>query len=143
MTSFTPVSATIGGLLIGLAVVGLLHLLGRIAGVSGIVYGVLGGSMAERLWRVAFVIGLISGAAVWGFATGDGHPLRDDFSPYLLVLGGFLVGFGTRLGNGCTSGHGVCGVARLSRRSLMATLVFLVTGMVTVFLIRLMTGDLA
>lgn len=135
--SFTPIPSLIGGLLIGAAAALLWLGAGRIAGVSGI----LGRAMrseqaAERPWRILFLLGLPAGAALavlFGWAAAPGAP------PANLVLagiGGLLVGFGTRLGSGCTSGHGICGLARLSPRSLAATLIFMATGMATVFVMR-------
>lgn len=136
VTSFTPIAALAGGLLIGLAAVLLLWLDGRIAGVSGIAGGLWFAGPGERAWRLLFVAGLVFGA--WGVtALGVAHPPpRTGFPPVLLVLSGLLVGYGTSLGHGCTSGHGVCGVARWSRRSIVATLVFLVTAFITTFVVR-------
>lgn len=126
----------IGGALIGIAASLLLLLNGRIAGISGIlggIFGAIGG--ADRFWRFAFVIGLICGAAIYSFAAG-GHAVQLPASNLTLVIAGLLVGFGTRLGSGCTSGHGVCGLARRSPRSLAATVAFMLFGMLTVFLVR-------
>jgi hypothetical protein len=126
----------IGGALIGFAVSLLLLLNGRIAGVSGIlggVFGTIGG--AERFWRVAFVGGLVCGAAIYSFAAG-GIKIALQVSNPTLIVAGLLVGFGTRLGSGCTSGHGVCGLARRSPRSLAATLTFMTFGALTVFVVR-------
>jgi uncharacterized membrane protein YedE/YeeE len=126
----------IGGALIGTASLILLAFNGRIAGVSGIVGGLLtGAAPGERGWRFAFVFGLIAGAAVYSWARG-GLPLHLQAQGFWLVAAGLLVGFGTRLGSGCTSGHGVCGLARLSPRSLAATLMFIAAGVITVFLSR-------
>ncbi|HEY8555451.1 MAG TPA: YeeE/YedE family protein [Burkholderiales bacterium] len=140
MEQFTPVSALVGGALIGLAAATLLWLNGRIAGVSGIFGGILAAPSAETGWRVLFLVGLVAGAALYVALDPAGYTPRTGFPPALLVLGGFLVGFGTRMGGGCTSGHGVCGVARLSLRSVAATTVFLATGMATVFLVRHVLG---
>lgn len=135
-TSFTPVSALLGGAMIGLAAVLLLRLIGRIAGISGILNGALGGAASDRPWRIAFLLGLVGGAAIWfGLDSGWTAP-RSGFSPWLLAAGGLFVGAGTRLGSGCTSGHGVCGLARLSRRSLLAVVVFMTAGFLMVALIR-------
>ena len=126
----------IGGALIGIAASLLLLLNGRIAGISGIlggIFGTVGG--AERYWRLAFIIGLICGAAIYFLAVG-GHAVQLPDGNLTLIVAGLLVGFGTRLGSGCTSGHGVCGLARLSPRSLAATATFMLFGMLTVFLIR-------
>lgn len=125
----------IGGALIGIAASLLLLLNGRIAGVSGILGGVFGTIGAERFWRVAFVVGLICGTAIFSFiAAGLTIELRA--SNLNLLIAGLLVGFGTRLGSGCTSGHGVCGLARRSPRSLVATVTFMLFGILTVFLVR-------
>ena len=140
MTDFTPVSALVGGLLIGLAAALLLLANGRVAGVSGIVANAIWRAPGEeRAWRLAFVAGLPLGAAIVSAATG-GLTVEISRSPALLVAAGLLVGFGTRLGNGCTSGHGVCGLARGSKRSLVATLTFIGVGALTVFAVRHLLG---
>lgn len=137
MTSFTPVAATIGGILIGVAAVLLMWLNGRIAGISGILYGVFTRDAAERNWRLLFVAGLVVGGI--GVQQFRGVPLitRVDYPLLLLLAAGFLVGVGTRLGSGCTSGHGVCGISRLSNRSIIATLTFIAFGMATATMVRL------
>jgi uncharacterized protein len=132
--NFTPVSGLVGGLLIGLAAALLLLLNGRISGISGIVGGLLVRNISEAGWRVAFVAGLLLGALAYVLATGDAMLVRVQASLPVLVAAGLLVGFGTRLGSGCTSGHGVCGIARLSKRSIAATAVFFGVAIVTVFL---------
>lgn len=125
-----------GGVLIGIAAVLLLWLNGRIAGVSGILDGVFTMDQPrERLWRGAFVGGLIIGAAIYAVFRG-GLPLDLTAGNPTLVVAGLLVGFGTRLGNGCTSGHGVCGLARRSPRSLIATVTFMLFGVLTVYVVR-------
>jgi uncharacterized membrane protein YedE/YeeE len=140
MEHFTPLSAAIGGAMIGLGAAVLLLLSGRIAGISGIVGGALSRPHGDTAWRLLFVAGLVlgAGAVVWTM------PLpftpRSGFSPVLLVVAGLLVGIGTRMGSGCTSGHGVCGLARFSPRSLVATLTFMATGIATVFVIRHVVG---
>ena len=137
VTSFTPVASTIGGALIGLSAVMLMTLTGRIAGVSGI---------AARLFppyeddqfagRLAFVAGLVA-APLMTFAATGRLPLQTiEAGPVTLVLAGLLVGFGAVWGNGCTSGHGVCGISRLSLRALVATITFMITGFATVFVAR-------
>jgi uncharacterized protein len=136
MENFTPVSGLVGGLLIGLAAALLLLLNGRISGISGIVGGLLAPKSSDAGWRAAFVAGLLLGAMAYMLATGDAVLVRMQASLPVLVLAGLLVGFGTRLGSGCTSGHGVCGIARLSRRSIVATSVFLGVAILTVFLTR-------
>jgi len=137
MTDFTPLSAMLGGLLIGLSAALLLWFNGRIAGISGIVNGALGGG--ERGWRWWFLAGLVLGGGSYIWIT-DAAPFRTDFPPGLIVLAGLLVGFGTRMGSGCTSGHGVCGLARLSMRSLVATLTFLAAGIIATFISRHLLG---
>lgn len=127
--------------MIGLAAVLLLKLNGRIAGISGIVNGALSMQAGDRLWRVLFVAGLVLGGAVYQIATGELLIARQGFPITRLVIAGLLVGFGTRLGSGCTSGHGVCGIARLSKRSMVATLVFLGTGMITASVAYLVLGS--
>jgi uncharacterized membrane protein YedE/YeeE len=139
-TSFTPISATLGGLLIGLASAVLLLANGRIAGVSGIFGQLLWPSQGEpRDWRIAFVLGLTLGA--WGVSLASGGLTTEiAASPGVIVLAGVLVGFGTRLGSGCTSGHGVCGISRGSPRSIVATLTFMAVGGLCVFLVRQLLG---
>lgn len=141
MENFSPVSATIGGSLIGLSAVLLMLLNGRIAGVSGIAGGLIVPVAGDWPWRLAFVLGLIAGPLVY-VALGGQLPeiLFPVASPLGLITAGLIVGFGTRLGGGCTSGHGVCGVSRLSPRSLAATGAFMFTGFATVFVIRHVIG---
>jgi len=134
MENFTPVSGLIGGLLIGLAAALLLLLNGHLSGISGIVGGLLAPKSSDAGWSVVFVAGLLLGAFIYMLATGGALLLEMQASLPVLVAAGLLVGFGTRLGSGCTSGHGVCGIARLSRRSIVATSVFFVVAMLTVFL---------
>ena len=136
MGDFTPVSGLIGGLLIGLAVALMLLLNGRIAGVSGIVSGLATPKTGDTGWRAAFVIGLPLGALVYVLVVGEAAPVDVLASPLAILGGGLLVGFGTRMGTGCTSGHGLCGLALLSRRSVVATAVFFGVAMLTVFLTR-------
>jgi uncharacterized protein len=139
MSSFTPLSALLGGALIGLAA-GLLMLgVGRIAGISGIAGGLLGAPAGERPWRLAFLAGLLGGPPI---AVAMGAPAPGPIAAGwpLVIIGGLLVGFGTRLGSGCTSGHGVCGIARLSPRSLVATLAFMGAGFAIVFVLRHVLG---
>lgn len=136
MTLFTPWSALAGGVLIGLAAVVLLWLNGRIAGVSGIVGGLWLSARDDRTWRLLFVLGLMLGAAAWVAFTGSFTAPRPGFPAWLLITAGLLVGYGTSLSGGCTSGHGVCGLARLSVRSLVATVVFLAVAIITTFVVR-------
>ena len=140
MTNFTPVSAAIGGLLIGLSAVLLMLSTGRIAGISGIFDGLINQQTSDRSWRAAFVAGLIA-APVTAMLVGYTVPMpRLPGSFITIVVGGLLVGFGARLGSGCTSGHGICGIARLSPRSIAATSVFTVAAMVVVALSRHVFG---
>ena len=137
---FTPVSALLGGALIGLAASVLRIATGRIAGISGIAGGLLRGGTPDAAWRLLFLAGLVVGAAA-AVLVGTGPPtLRIDASWPVLVLGGLLVGYGTQLGRGCTSGHGVCGIARFSRRSIAATAAFMAAAAVTVFVMRHILG---
>lgn len=140
---FTPGTSLAGGVLIGAAAAIMVVALGRIAGISGIVGGLLQAttwrSPQQWGWRAAFVLGLLAAPLVWQwFAPLPQVTLPSN--PWLIMAAGLLVGFGTRLGSGCTSGHGVCGLSRLSLRSLAATLVFMVTGAVTVFVVRHVVG---
>ena len=134
--AFSPVPALAGGILLGLAAVILYALNGRIAGVSGIAQGALAGPRGDRLWRLAFLAGLAGGAFAWHAWTGAGTTVRTGFPPGLLVLAGLLVGWGTSMAGGCTSGHGICGLARLSPRSFAAVGVFLTVALVTTFVVR-------
>jgi len=136
MEGFTPVSGFVGGLLIGLAVALMLLLNGRVAGISGIVGGLLTLKLRDAAWRAAFVAGLVLGALAYLSTADQTAPVRVLASLPVLLVGGLLVGFGTRLGSGCTSGHGLCGMARLSRRSVVATATFFGVAMLTVFLTR-------
>lgn len=140
MDHFTPISALIGGALIGSAAVLLLWLDGRIAGISGILSGLLPPERGDAFWRVLFLIGLIAGAALVYAAHGPVPQARVDFPRGLLIGAGALVGLGTGLAHGCTSGHGVCGLARLSPRSIAATLTFLLVAITTTFIVRHLAG---
>jgi uncharacterized membrane protein YedE/YeeE len=132
---FTPWMALAGGLLIGLAASSFVLLNGRIAGISGILGGLLRPSQGDIAWRIAFLAGLIAAPLVYAlFSTLP--EARIDASAGTLVAAGLLVGLGTRYGAGCTSGHGVCGLSRLSPRSLVATGAFMLAGFVTVFVMR-------
>jgi hypothetical protein len=136
---FTPWASLSGGLLIGLAAGIFILFSGRIAGVSGILGGLLVPSRGDAAWRVAFLAGLIFSPVIYRtlFALPD---INIAASLPVLIVAGLLVGFGTRLGSGCTSGHGVCGLSRLSPRSLIATIVFMTAGFMTVFMVRHVTG---
>jgi uncharacterized membrane protein YedE/YeeE len=132
----TWMTALAGGILIGLSATLLLWLNGRIAGVSGVLNGVLFQQRGDVSWRAAFLAGLVvAGGLYMAFVPGAALP-RTDFSRTGLVVAGLLVGFGTRMGNGCTSGHGVCGLGRLSLRSLVAVLTFMATAIATSFVVR-------
>jgi uncharacterized membrane protein YedE/YeeE len=137
--AFSPVPAIEGGVLIGLAVTLFLLLDGRIAGISGIVGGLLNLRRSDIAWRAAFVIGLLVAPLVY-MTVAHLPKLRIDAGFGTLVMAGMLVGIGTRLGSGCTSGHGVCGVSRLSPRSLVATAAFMATGFATVYVTRHLVG---
>ena len=133
MTEPNTLGGLIGGALIGLAAVLLLALNGRIAGISGILGGLITSTgRGDRFWRCAFIFGLLAGAGL--YALTSGLPLQLQARGPTLLVAGLLVGVGTRLGSGCTSGHGVCGLARRSPRSLLATMVFMVAAALTVFL---------
>ena len=136
MENFTPVSATLGGMLIGLAAVILMATNGRIAGISGIFSGMLFASAGDKLWRLLFVAGLIAAPLVYSLLAAEPVAFAITPSWLLIISGGVLVGFGTRLGSGCTSGHGVCGLSRLSTRSLVAVCIFMATGAATVFIFK-------
>jgi uncharacterized protein len=136
MSNFTPVSAAIGGALIGLAAVLLMLSIGRIAGISGILGGCLDPGSNDKGWRLAFVAGLIV-APLTGALVGFPIPVPEmPASWFVIGAAGLLVGFGSRLGGGCTSGHGVCGMARLSPRSIAATVIFMGVAIVVVALTR-------
>jgi len=140
MANFTPISAAIGGALIGLSAVLLMLFNGRIAGVSGIMGGLVNAPGSDRLWRIAFIAGLIAAPLAAGLA---GYPVPMPKVPgnfATIAIAGLLVGFGTRLGSGCTSGHGICGIARLSPRSIAATMVFMAAAIIVVALTRHVIG---
>ncbi len=132
---FTPWSALIGGMLIGLAAAMFALLNGRIAGISGVLGGLLKPTRGDVGWRVAFIGGLVAAPLVYGLFAAL-PAVQIDASYLALVVAGLLVGVGTRYGSGCTSGHGVCGLSRLSPRSLVATLTFMAAGFATVFAVR-------
>jgi uncharacterized membrane protein YedE/YeeE len=137
--NFTPWSSLLGGILIGIAAAMLVLLNGRIAGVSGILGGLLRPMRGDIGWRAAFIAGLVLAPLVFGmFHTLPAVQIDADYP--LLILAGLLVGVGTRYGSGCTSGHGVCGLSRLSPRSLAATIAFMIAGFATVFVVRHLIG---
>ncbi len=134
-THFTPWAALAGGVLLGLASALFVLLSGRILGISGIVGGLLRPRAGDMGWRLAFVLGMLVAPGLYWLVVGPTQP-RIDATWGMVVIAGLLVGVGTRYGSGCTSGHGVCGLSRMSPRSLVATLAFMGAGFVTVFLIR-------
>ncbi len=137
--NFTPWSSLLGGALIGTSATLLLMFNGRVAGISGIVGGLLAPAPRETAWRALFVAGLLAGGLLLLALrpSAFGGPV---VSMPLTVLGGVLVGFGTRLGSGCTSGHGVCGISRLSPRSIVATMTFMATGVAATYVVRHLLG---
>jgi len=140
-TEFTPVLSAFGGALIGASAVLLMLTLGRIMGATGILSGALfPASRADFGWRVALILGMVTGPVLIRMATGSMPVIEVPSSPAILAIGGLLVGFGVFVGGGCTSGHGVCGMARLSPRSITATLTFMATTITTVFVIRHVIG---
>lgn len=140
MTEFTPYSALAGGALIGLSAVLLMWLNGRIAGVSGIVGGLMRFDKGEFGWRASFVLGLILTPIIYMRVTKEIIPLTPPEPVGIVILAGLLVGIGSQMGNGCVSGHGICGIARLSPRSIVATLTFILAGFVTVYVMRHVFG---
>lgn len=138
-TEFTPWASLAGGALIGLSAVMLIVLLGRVAGISGMAGALLQlptwSSLQQWGWRLAFMLGLVAAPLVWQiFAPLPAMQMPSN--PLVIIAAGLLVGFGTRMGSGCTSGHGVCGLSRLSMRSLAATLAFMASGAATVYVVR-------
>jgi len=141
MANFTPLSAAIGGALIGLSAVLLMLLTGRIAGISGIFGDLLNPDSHDRGWRIAFIAGLVLAPLLAGWI-GYGMPTPKLPPSWTVILGaGLLVGFGSRMGGGCTSGHGICGIARLSGRSIAATVIFMLTAVATVAITRHVLGS--
>jgi uncharacterized protein len=140
MHSFTPIASLTGGALIGLAAALLLITNGRIAGVSGVVGGLMTPSRGDVAWRVLFIAGLVAGANLLWVVRPGAFSITVSRSAGALVVAGVLVGFGTRLSNGCTSGHGVCGVSRLSPRSLAATATFMAGGALSTFVVQHLLG---
>lgn len=142
-SEFTPWASLAGGLLVGLSAALLIALLGRVAGISGITGALLQvptwSSVKQWGWRLAFILGMVAAPLVWQlFAPLPAMEMPSN--PIIIIVAGLLVGFGTRMGSGCTSGHGVCGISRLSLRSLAATLTFIATGAITVFVMRHVIG---
>ena len=140
MANFTPVSALIGGLLIGFSAIVLLLFNGRILGVTGITGGILQPQRKDLLWRLLFLGSVATAPVLYSVVTTKPILIEVTGSLPTLILGGFLVGFGACVGSGCTSGHGICGLGRLSKRSLVVTVTFMVTSIATVYVMRHMIG---
>lgn len=140
MHNLTIASALTGGALIGVSAVLLLWLFGRIAGISGIIHGLIPAEKGDIDWRIYFLVGLVAGSCVYHFVPSVHFHFRQHYPIALSLIGGMLVGFGTRIGSGCTSGHGVCGLSRLSIRSFAATLTFMIFGVITVYVLRHIFG---
>jgi uncharacterized protein len=143
MENFTPIASTLGGALIGLSASILLLFNGRVAGISGIFAGLLSPQRGDTGWRLAFVGGLLVGGVALFLAAPTLFAVTYDRTLPMIAIAGVLVGVGVRLGSGCTSGHGVCGLSRLSPRSLVATVTFIFTGAVTVYLVNALSGGAA
>ena len=139
LTTFTPIEAIAGGALIGFAAVAMMALHGRIAGMTGILGGAILPGNSDRVWRLAFLAGAIVAPALI-LSTGTPVPFAADIPAWATILSGLLVGVGVMFGGGCTSGHGVCGIARLSPRSIVATATFMATTATTLFVIRHLLG---
>lgn len=140
MSEFTPISAAFGGALIGVSAVLLMALNGRIAGISGTFSGAVFAEPGDRSWRALFLIGMVGAPVIHTLVTGSAPPFDMAATLPLIVAGGLLVGFGTRLGSGCTSGHGVCGLSRLSVRSMAAVAIFMSAGAAMVAVSKLAMG---
>ncbi|HYL59115.1 MAG TPA: YeeE/YedE thiosulfate transporter family protein [Candidatus Acidoferrales bacterium] len=136
MQNFTPVASLVGGVLVGVSASAMLLLDGKIAGISGIFAGVLRPARGDTLWKAVFLAGLLAGGVLLRMLIPHAFDFGILRPPAMLALAGLLVGFGTRLGNGCTSGHGVCGVSRISARSLVATATFMASGAATVYVVN-------
>lgn len=140
-TTFTPLQSLSGGILIGLAAVMLMATLGRVMGATGVLAGLLTpDSGADWSWRAAVLVGMICGPIAVVILTGNAPDVQVPVSKPMLIIGGFIVGIGVTFGSGCTSGHGVCGMARLSPRSIAATITFMITTAITVYVIRHILG---
>ena len=139
MTDFTPIQSLIGGMMIGLSAVLLMALHGRVAGMTDILTGIIPPAAPDWPWRAAFLAGAVVAPVIY-LAAGGAIPFEVPVSTAALVIGGLLVGIGVHFGNGCPSGHGICGLARLSPRSLAAVLTFMLTAIVTVFVVRHVIG---
>lgn len=140
MTDFSFINAFSGGVMIGFAVILMWLFLGRITGISGIIGGIVMPEKGQVSWRVIFVLSLVTGGAIYPLLWGKDLPVTLDYSWPVYLVAGLLVGVGTRMGSGCTSGHGICGLARLSNRSIVATVTFIVTAALTHTVFSLITG---
>ena len=138
---FTYATPLIGGLLIGSSAVAMLFFLGRITGIGGIAWGAVSGQ-PDNSWRWLFLIGLLIGPLLYHTLANTPYPEASPLQWWQAAIGGLLVGFGVKMGSGCTSGHGVCGIGRLSLRSLVATVTFMATGIITVYVTRHLLGGL-
>ena len=137
VSNFTPIPSFLGGLLIGLGVIIFFISTGRLAGVSGIAFNVISYNN-NRFTNILFLIGLIIGPIVYKFFISNNIPFLINNSYFIIIIGGLLVGLGTKIGSGCTSGHGVCGISRFSIRSILATILFIFSGIITVLIMRLL-----
>ena len=140
MQNFSPVESLVGGIVIGIAALVLLRFYKRIAGISGIFGGLFPFDTGETLWRLVFLAGLMTGGVVLSFLHSDAVTFELTYSNPALILAGLLVGVGSRMGNGCTSGHGICGLGRLAPRSVLAVLTFMVTGILSAVLVQQFLG---
>lgn len=140
MQNFSPVESLVGGIVIGIAALVLLRFYKRIAGISGIFGGLFPFDTGETLWRLVFLAGLMTGGVVLSFLHSDAVTFELTYSNPALILAGLLVGVGSRMGNGCTSGHGICGLGRLAPRSVVAVLTFMVTGILSAVLVQQFLG---
>jgi uncharacterized membrane protein YedE/YeeE len=135
-------NAIMGGVLIGIAVSIMLYFNGRVTGISGIVSGVMKPTKGDFLWRVTFIMGLFIGGVILAFRQPESFEQISNATTIDYILAGLLVGFGTLLGNGCTSGHGVCGISRLSIRSIISTITFIGFGVISLLMFKLLRGEL-
>jgi len=142
LSQFAIGHAFLGGILIGLSATILLLALGRIAGICGISFSLFRAETKDKSWRLLFIVGLVAGTLAVHLFSDISVPLPPTDNIFLLIAGGFITGFGTQLGNGCTSGHGVCGISRLSVRSIVATLTFMSAGFITVYIGKHLLGAL-
>lgn len=139
-SQLTSLPTMAGGLLIAISASLLMLFNGRIAGISGILNGILYTKHPDKHWRILFIIGLLAGGLLFQIIIPNYNLPRENYPRLLLVIGGFLIGIGTRLANGCVSGHGICGISLLAKRSLLATTLFMLSGMITVYIMRHVLG---